>query len=482
MSEDPWSLNVTRLCGQSYMRPEKAWRPVLTIDAGHVHHEVVLGVKGENPNMKQTISLHDPTVKTPILFQVWKKAETKKKTKKRTLVASAEESLLELLKKQTHDKTFPQEPAEVRLSCQSQTRKRRSSQSSKGKPQNGCYICVTVKPPLSFKLWPLDLIDISADDELYHSEATPTSHAPTTPGMSDGFPVPTEEELEGLRKRHNPFSIDSDDEQTHSIFDEPSIYREDKPPPNYFDDANCAIDELDHGVLRISWASVAASILPTTMTEKIPTSNSYELEHWWERTLAKFTLYRNFKFAQTQEEFQQLQDSMKNEWSFAGGALAALCGMSTAVFTLTPDSLFPVNPFARATIGMSGLLSAVGIFMVFWYWLRFNWADVETFNYRAMDLYGTFFFFCLTSKVPLLSAILAALCLLTFIANVAYNVWPLGSLIVCFFFGVVLSLQFLIYGIHWTYVKIAFGIYSIYRRVKGLFSNPETKPSIPSNC
>ena len=36
------------------MRPEKAWRPIVTVEIDkHNNHETVLGVDGQNPNLKQ---------------------------------------------------------------------------------------------------------------------------------------------------------------------------------------------------------------------------------------------------------------------------------------------------------------------------------------------------------------------------------------------------------------------------------------------
>lgn len=218
------------------------------------------------------------------------------------------------------------ESAQVRLQCQSPVKGRRGSQCSKGKPQNGAYISATVQPPPGFKLWPLEPIEIQSDDE-DTPEISPTSCAPTTPGFSDDAP-PREEDWEGLRRRLKPYSLDSDGEHEPIVVEEPEPYKDD--PPNYFDDDPDEAQIIEPGVFRLitrsPWEYVAASILPMTMTEKILVPEPLHLEHWWERAISKLTLYRNFKFARTQEEFEMLQDAIRNEWSFAGGSLAAICG------------------------------------------------------------------------------------------------------------------------------------------------------------
>lgn len=50
--------SVVRAHGMKLMRPEKAWRPVvrMEIDA-HYTYETVLGIDGQNVNMKETFSL-----------------------------------------------------------------------------------------------------------------------------------------------------------------------------------------------------------------------------------------------------------------------------------------------------------------------------------------------------------------------------------------------------------------------------------------
>lgn len=53
---------------------------------------------------------HDVSVKSRVQFKVWKRSESKKKNKKRVLVASTEECILDLLKKQYHDKSKPSCP------------------------------------------------------------------------------------------------------------------------------------------------------------------------------------------------------------------------------------------------------------------------------------------------------------------------------------------------------------------------------------
>jgi len=63
-------------------------------------------------------------------------------------------------------------------------------------------------------------------------------------------------------------------------------------------------------------------------------------------------------------------------------------------------------------------------------------------------MYDTYFFFSLSSRVPTLCLFISALSLMGFLWIVAYTVWPAAVLAACFFVGVIMSLQFLVYFTH----------------------------------
>ena len=50
---------VVRTQGMRLMRPEKSWRPIVTVEVDkHQAHETVLGTDGQNPNLKETLYLY----------------------------------------------------------------------------------------------------------------------------------------------------------------------------------------------------------------------------------------------------------------------------------------------------------------------------------------------------------------------------------------------------------------------------------------
>jgi hypothetical protein len=50
---------VLRSQNMGMLRPEKSWRPIITLEVDGQHkHEVILGVDGQNPNQRETTLLY----------------------------------------------------------------------------------------------------------------------------------------------------------------------------------------------------------------------------------------------------------------------------------------------------------------------------------------------------------------------------------------------------------------------------------------
>lgn len=65
-----------------------------------------------------------------------------------------------------------------------------------------------------------------------------------------------------------------------------------------------------------------------------------------------------------------------------------------------------------------------------------------------MDIYGSYFFFALSSRLPLVALIVSVLALVGFLGAVAWVAWPTAVLVMCGITGVLVSLQFIVYGFH----------------------------------
>lgn len=75
-------------------------------------------------------------------------------------------------------------------------------------------------------------------------------------------------------------------------------------------------------------------------------------------------------------------------------------------------------------------------------------------------MYGTYFFFCLTCRLPTLCLFVAVCALLAFLLAVAWGAWSTAVLVMCCGAGVILTLQYLVYGAHRT---VNFAIWLVWR-------------------
>jgi len=62
--------------------------------------------------------------------------------------------------------------------------------------------------------------------------------------------------------------------------------------------------------------------------------------------------------------------------------LTRFSSVDTAVFSISPGSIFSVDPYAQSAIASSSIASGLGISCDAWFLLRYNWADLHTFTVR----------------------------------------------------------------------------------------------------
>jgi len=65
-----------------------------------------------------------------------------------------------------------------------------------------------------------------------------------------------------------------------------------------------------------------------------------------------------------------------------------------------------------------------------------------------LDIYGSYFFFSLSSRLPFVALIISVLALVGFLGGIAWAAWPTAVLVMCGIAGVLISLQFIVYGFH----------------------------------
>ncbi|KAK0458068.1 uncharacterized protein EV420DRAFT_411252 [Desarmillaria tabescens] len=416
---EPWCFTVLRSSGLHLLRPEKSWRPIITIQVeskgGSVDcdatpcHETTLGSDGQNPNQKEVFYIHDVSPHSKISIKVWHRSQSKKK-RKRILVANACHMLRDLVKEQNEAGKY------IRLNTLPSTAKRLKN----ARPGMWPKLSLRVRPPSIAKLHHEELFSDDGSLSCYSASMppTPTSIGPTLPSEGDVIILPPPNEHE-LKRRLQPYIIDSDDELNPLLIDD-EAYLNSAPP-----------------------------ILPQySETEKPPDLPAMGVI---QRIVASFTMYGELR---DESHCEQALSRQQLEWSYVGGLLTALAAVDTAIFSISPDTLFPISPIARSFIAMSSTACGLGIFCDAWFIFRYNFVPLETARARSRDKFKSYFFFSLSARVPMICVLLSGMTLMGFLGVVAWTVWPAGLLIMSFLVGVLMSLQFLVFGAWWFVRKV----------------------------
>ncbi|KAG7448893.1 uncharacterized protein BT62DRAFT_732613 [Guyanagaster necrorhizus] len=407
---------VLRSSGLHLLRPEKSWRPIITIQVeskgGSVDcdatpcHETTLGSDGQNPNQKEVFYIHDVSLQSKISIKVWHRSQSKRKGRKKILVANACYMLGDLIKGQNE----AGQCLDVRLNTLSSNTKRLKGARLGVWPKLSLRVRLPSTAKLHYEEQPSD------DDSLSCcSDSIPST--PRSEGHDDAIilPPPTEQEL---KRRLQPYMIDSDDEMAPLLTDE--AYLNSAPP-----------------------------ILPQySETEKPPDLPAMGV---MQRIVASFTMYAELR---DESHYERAFSRQQMEWSYVGGLLTALAAVDTAVFSISPGSLFIINPIAQSFIAMSSTACGLGIFCDAWFIFRYNFVPLETARTRSRDMFDSYFFFSLSARVPIICMLLSGLTLMGFLGVVAWTVWPAGLLIMSFVVGMLMSLQFLVFGAWWFVGKV----------------------------
>ncbi|TFK23268.1 hypothetical protein FA15DRAFT_695183 [Coprinopsis marcescibilis] len=516
--EERWSITVVRAQGLRLMLPDKSWRPVVTLEVDNrATHETILGVDGQNPNLKQGLTLYDLRLSSVLEMKVWHILQGKKNGKNRRLVASSRQTLNELMQSMRIHKAVRSisQYTDVKLTCQSCKTRSTTLPSSKGRPQNGALLTLRVVTPTS-PASPVDSQDtqrtLFEDQESSGSCSSSEPTAPPTPpeSISDiievepASPVAQSSPVapnvfRRRRKKHKKHSkgylMLSDHEHTYdsanysgdesegSSAASPSFLRssqselesQDPPDNSLFDTPLGSLFDLSseqcldtppehipsHTVISTSTTQwFTASLLPQhtldhskppvpPYTETIEVYEPVDLRmSWWERFIATFTMYAEIRDARMDSEFEAIFQRMRMEWTFIGTLLAGLAAVNTTVMSISPDSTIPLSPTALRATASSSIFTGLGIAATAYFILRYSFSPVDVFRSRALDVYSSYFFFAISSRVPTLCMVASAVCLMAFLGLVAFDVWPRGVVAVCFLVGIVMSLQFLVFGFH----------------------------------
>ncbi|KAI0829114.1 hypothetical protein BC628DRAFT_1409086 [Trametes gibbosa] len=499
---DPWHLTVIRTRGLRFMRPEKSWRPIVCIsvaERGHesgVLHEIALGCDGQNPNLKSAIQISDIKPTTRLIIQVFHKSQTKKKNRKRTLVGSANLSVDEFLNRHPLPHPSPVE-YEVRLACPPPQRK---SPTISGKQQHSAALTLKLAVPhspnsyLSRSTSPISDLHVETDGIL--SDGACSSKEPIVSSAAEDLtseaPYGRSPEPEvlagpsGLRRRKRRtrgFRVDSASEgdMSDSSVEEP--WMPPTPPDDYIgayergsEDA-CGYPEQEE-----SECVVTSPCLLPMHSEQATIYSMRPTLSLAESFVDSFGPYHELREADEEDDVEKAEKilgRLLTEWYVVGASLLALAGIDAAVFGFAPDASFIVDGFSRSVIAIGSIAAGIGLVSDAWFLVLYSGANAAKFQRLAKDVYNSYFFFCLTCRLPTMCMFLSALSLMLFLLAVAWTAWPTAVLVMSFVAGILLTSQFLVFGIHRAVNFTIWVVRVAWRKIAGARQTPLTVGPLP---
>ncbi|KAL4248404.1 hypothetical protein ABKN59_006838 [Abortiporus biennis] len=516
-------LTVVRTSGILFLRPEKSWRPIVSIIVGDADlpHEFVLGCDGQNPNTKQSIPLHNIEHKTKLDIRVYHKSHSKN-GKKRHLVGSAYVSVGEILQRQSK----PGVDIDLSLSCPPPQKR---SSTIGGRKSNCASLTIRIHCPALLTApatTPLTstssvtAIGSASGADYIFSDGTVFSdgalsdaplispqrveHDPPKLLMPVPFPDKSSRPPSTLRRRRKKpktrgYSIYTEDEQepisessysftSCSSDNESSTPFPPSPKEEFFTSTrplvfkpathNETITIATYDSEENHW--IAPSMLPRYTAQQASRgageTDIYQRESL--STLESFVdtigPYKELMDATTDSDFEKVLGRLLTEWYVVGASLLAVAGLNAAVFGFSSDSLFAVDGLAKRSIAIGSIAAGIGLVVDAWFIVRYSGANVEKFKAIALDVYSSYIFFSLACRLPSLLMFISSLSLTTFLLTVAWEAWPTAVIVMSFLAGILVGLQYLVYGVHrgvnfiiWV-VRCTFrGIWRIFGRKDG---------------
>ncbi|KAH9025237.1 hypothetical protein EDB85DRAFT_1893977 [Lactarius pseudohatsudake] len=400
---------VLRSQNMGMLRPEKSWRPIITLEVDGQHkHEVMLGVDGQNPNQRDIVLLHHAHYQTQLKLDVWHKSQSKaKRRKRRRLVASASLTLGDAIKKQGVE---PYASSLTLLHEQTSTKIHRHGQARSLKNH-----------PLVF-------------DDARKSKVAVSTLKKSAPANPITLSVAVRQNIKACDTWEPPI---------------PSDESSDAYP-----------DSFEIRTNTNSPSTISLSLIPTSYVDNISVTSGTGMS-CASSTFDTLTYHRELREAQVTQldsDFDRILGKLVQEWYYIGASRRLV---------------------AKRALIISSVASALALFVDVWFILAYSSADVHNFQTLAVDLYSSYFFFALSSRLPLvaLSVAVAVLALVVFFGAIAWTAWPAGVLV---------SLQFIVYGSHrlalglaWMARNAWLSVLYVWRRVRAVFVRGATAAAPP---
>ncbi|KAK0197611.1 hypothetical protein F5146DRAFT_1016171 [Armillaria mellea] len=410
-----WDITVLRSQDLHSLRSENSWRPVITIEDGrsqHVH-EVRLGSDGQNPDQKASgFRLSEGAVPS-ITIKAWYRPMARRSKKK--LLGTATYSLVQL------------EAQENKISVSLVPQPNNINTNSSSSP----IIFLRVKLVLSTCF--------------QENVAVPTHNLRLFPAADVVQSLPPSPDPGYLSP--NMLGLSMTPASTSSGCSTPR--RSD--------------DDIFESLLLSSSTLLSPLTVPSPLPqyrdidEPLPEFNPAE------RFISSFTIYRELKCAKLEKDFEVAFSKQQEEWTYVAALLLAVIAVNTAVFSLTPDSQFEVTSSSRLTVAASAITSGLGLVCNVWFISRYRFCPTSTLTQRSLDLFGTYFFFAFSARIPMLCLVVSSMWLLAFVGIMAYVISADVVLVVGVFVGAGMTAQVWVFVAYWCARKVGRGLRILFR-------------------
>ncbi|KAK0440181.1 uncharacterized protein EV420DRAFT_1486009 [Desarmillaria tabescens] len=378
--------------GLHALRSENPWRPVITIEDGRSSniHEVWLGFDRQNPDQKASgFQLYEENV-CAITIEAWYQPVVRKS--KKTLLGSATYSLVEL-------------DAEIHIELV---------------PQHNNISADSASSPIIFlRLNPV-------------TDSSPTHTLQL-------LPVP--DIVHSLPPSPDPHHLS------------PNILGLSMTPSSGSGSGNNTPRGGYDDIFEPLLVSPSSSLLsPLTVPSPLPQYSDIDEPlpefNFAERVVLSFTIYQELKCAKLEKDFEVAFGKQQEEWTYVAGLLLALVliAVNTAVFATTPDSQFAVSSSARLTIAASATAFGFGLICDVWFISRYRFGPTSTLTQRSLDLFGTYFFFAFSARIPMICLLVSSVWLLVFLGIMACMVSVDVVLVVGVIVGLGMTVEVWVWG------------------------------------
>ncbi|KAI0749014.1 hypothetical protein BC629DRAFT_1598971 [Irpex lacteus] len=520
---DPWYLTVVSTQGIQFLRPERSWRPIVgvTVVDHDRTHETVLGCDGRNPNLKAPIELHEVHHASRLEIKVWHQSHTKKSKRKRYLVGSVFLTLGDLVRRQ--DKPTSNIP--LTLKCPPM---RKRSPTVTGSRQLNCAMIVLRLTPPSPPTSPTPSSSrapnytsdyeehVFSEDETLGALASPTLSADeTTHLLPPPHPHPPSSTLRRRKRTRRKRKEQTRAYHVHTTDEESSFGSDEEeeeecpptPPPacephtavakrDDEDEFDVDVDEIYNITFTSSPSFPSLPSHPSPSSPTSPTSPSYlDVCHphtspcpppqpftRLELILDSFSPYRELSHPQC--DFGRVLVRLLGEWYAVGAWLLGVATLNAAVFGYSSGqdtTLFAMDGLALRSVTLGSITAAIGLVIDAWFLVLYSSGDVDRFRRLAADISSlssqdadpTYFYFSIVCRLPAMCLFVSSCALMLFLLAVAWDAWPTAVLVMCFLAGILLTLQYLVFGAK----RLIGGVVWVVKKVVGMISRPRRSGS-----